>query len=92
MEKRRNKQLNRRQVLQLAGYSAAALPFLMLLTPRLAWSQGKTSQQAANYQDEPKNSQQCSGCENFIAPDRCNLVAGKISSDGWCKLYTPKRG
>lgn len=92
MEKRRDKHFTRRQVLQLAGYSAAAVPLLMLLTARPAWSQGKTSQQAANYQDQPKNGQQCSGCENFIAPDRCNLVEGKISSEGWCRLYTPKQG
>lgn len=30
----------------------------------------------------------CSSCGNFIAPDSCKLVAGAISPEATCDLYT----
>lgn len=90
MDKWQN-QVSRRKLLQLFGYSAATFP-IAALTSRLAWAQGKTSKQAANYQGQPNHGQQCAGCVNFIAPDSCKLVEGTISPQGWCRLYSPKQG
>lgn len=85
------KAVSRRKLLQLVGYSVAAFP-VAALVPKLAWAQGKTSKQAANYQNQPNGNQQCAGCANFIAPNACKLVEGKVSPQGWCKLYAPKQG
>lgn len=55
----------------------------------------KSSKEAVNYQDQPQNGQQCSGCQFFIPPEdgenagKCSKVKGKIASEGWCQLYVP---
>lgn len=37
------------------------------------------------YQDHPSTKgQKCSGCRFFRKPDRCSIVTGKISPNGWC--------
>jgi len=53
---------------------------------------------AAQYQDKPKNGQQCSGCSLYVSAksnpmkDRggCKLVKGSIAPQGWCKYWTKK--
>lgn len=50
----------------------------------------KLSKMQAKYQDKPKGKQECAVCANFVAPNACNLVEGKISPSGWCTLFTPK--
>jgi hypothetical protein len=42
------------------------------------------------YQTTPKNKQQCSTCLQFVAPDSCKMVEGKILPAAWCSLYAPK--
>ena len=49
--------------------------------------QEKLSKPEAEYQDTPKNDQQCSECTKFQPPKGCSVVAGDISPKGWCKLY-----
>lgn len=46
-----------------------------------------------NYQDQPENGQQCSGCQYYI-PDKngdgsgaCAIVEGTIDPEGWCVSY-----
>ena len=57
---------------------------------RAAAQQSKLSKDQAKYQDNPKGEQRCDGCAQFVAPDGCKLVEGKISPSGWCTLYTAK--
>ena len=47
----------------------------------------KASKSAANYQNSPRNNKRCSGCRFFIRPGSCQLVAGQISPNGWCKFF-----
>jgi hypothetical protein len=47
----------------------------------------KVSQAQAKYQAQPKGAQRCGNCANFIAPDSCKLVEGKVSASGWCTLW-----
>jgi hypothetical protein len=51
----------------------------------------KVSKAQSKYQDKPNGKQQCTLCNNFVAPNSCNLVEGKISPNGWCSLFTPKQ-
>lgn len=44
----------------------------------------------AQYQDTPKNGQQCDGCLQFVAPASCKLVEGEIAAKGWCLYFAPK--
>jgi hypothetical protein len=51
----------------------------------------KVSQAQAKYQAQPKGDQMCGTCANFIAPDSCKLVEGKVSANGWCTLWARKQ-
>ncbi len=53
-------------------------------------AQSKLSQAQAKYQDKPKGDQRCDGCVQFLSPNGCKVVDGKISPSGWCMLYAPK--
>ncbi len=69
---------------------ATVLAAPLALVARRAFAQEKLAQKAVQYQDTPKNGQQCSECANFVAPNACKLVQGPISPKGWCLMYTPK--
>jgi hypothetical protein len=61
-----------------------------LLGNRRAEAQAKATRQQVQYQETPKGNQDCSNCLQFIAPDSCKLVAGKVDPKGWCLLYAAK--
>ena len=61
------------------------------LTATTARAQAKKVAQAqAQYQDSPKNGQQCSDCVQFLPPSSCKLVDGKIDPKGWCMFFVKK--
>jgi hypothetical protein len=82
----RKQSFNRRRVLvSLIGSALAALSFS-------GKAVAKVAQRAAQYQPTPKGGLSCAGCNSFIAPNQCKLVAGEISPSGWCHLWTKKEG
>ena len=48
---------------------------------------GTTSKTQANYQDTPNDGRRCAGCTHFLKPNGCEIVAGEISPDGWCRFH-----
>ncbi|HUL64363.1 MAG TPA: high-potential iron-sulfur protein [Burkholderiaceae bacterium] len=76
----------RRQVL---GIGVAVIGNAIVKRAR---AQTKVSQAQAQYQDKPKNGQQCDGCAQFEAPSSCKLVDGKIAPQGWCMFFVKKPG
>lgn len=48
------------------------------------------SKDQADYQPTPNGSRRCGKCSMFQPPMSCSTVAGKISSQGWCKYYEAK--
>jgi hypothetical protein len=56
----------------------------------LATAQAKVPQKTVSYQDKPKDTQRCDGCNNFQPPNACKLVEGGISPQGWCSLFMKK--
>ncbi len=82
------RKLNRRKVL-ISLISSAPLAALSFGGATAA---GKVSQRAAQYQPRPKGGQACAGCNSFVAPNQCKLLAGEISPSGWCLLWTKKEG
>jgi hypothetical protein len=56
----------------------------------------KSPQSAVQYQTTPKGTAKCSGCKFFLpgadanAKGQCQVVAGDISPDGWCVVYSAK--
>ena len=63
--------------------AAAAVKPAVAAPPKLA-------QSVVMYQDHPKGDQKCSICTHFLPPNACQIVAGDISPDGWCGVFTPK--
>jgi len=50
----------------------------------------KMTQKAALYQAKPKEGARCATCEHFQPPASCQIVAGKVSPNGWCQMYIKK--
>jgi len=50
----------------------------------------KDTKQEAEYQDHPKDAEQCGTCSMYTGRRSCTAVAGEISPEGYCKHY--KRG
>ena len=71
----------------LIGGVAACVAGLMAGHAALAATRRKVSKARAKYQDKPKDIQNCASCAQFVMPDKCKVVIGKVSPDGWCKLY-----
>jgi hypothetical protein len=50
---------------------------------------------ALAYQEEPKDGQQCSGCQFYITDKNgdgmgaCTLITGTVDPQGWCNSYSP---
>jgi hypothetical protein len=90
-----NDRLSRKSVLinlltlPLAATAAVA-------TVSRASADAKSPQSAVQYQDKPKGDAKCSGCKFFEpgkdanAKGQCQVVAGDISPDGWCVVYSKK--
>ena len=67
---------------------------LLSLTPLLFSGEvlaksSKMPKDAVNYQNSPHQGQRCDHCRFFQKPHSCQLVQGRISSHGWCKMFTP---
>jgi hypothetical protein len=85
---------SRRIMLKNAALVAglAAAPWAL----RPAAAQAKATKAAMQYQDQPKNGQECDTCSLFIpgpTPDAkgaCKVVEGDISPKGWCAAYVKK--
>lgn len=42
-----------------------------------------------HYQDKPgPHDRKCEQCRFFVAPDRCKIVTGAISKNGWCVAWS----
>jgi hypothetical protein len=58
--------------------------------PDSLFAQTKLTHEAAKYQDQPKDGQECSTCVQFEPPSSCKTVEDPISPTGWCQLYVAK--
>lgn len=83
----RQEGLSRRWLLRNAAIAAGGVT---LGTTVIDHAEAKASQKAVAYQDTPKGDQRCDNCVQFVPPDACKVVEGKISPTGWCKVYVKK--
>ena len=52
----------------------------------------KIAQNLVQYQEGPKDGAKCNLCVNWVEPNACTIVEGKINPAGWCIAYAPKEG
>jgi hypothetical protein len=72
-----------RRTLVLASLAGASA----ILGISTTTAQQKMSQAEAEYQDRPKGGLFCAACTLFRPPRSCQVVAGDISPNGWCKFF-----
>ena len=85
---------SRRIMLQLSavGVAFVATPWAL----RASRAQAKAGKKAMQYQDQPKNGQECDTCALFVpgpnpgGEGSCKVVEGPISPKGWCVAYSKK--
>jgi len=82
---RRRGSVPRRRVLVLALFGAGVIDAGVI--GAYADAPKQISQAEARYQDHPRGGLSCSGCTFFRRPRSCQVVAGDISPDGWCRLF-----
>ena len=83
--------ISRRHLLRSATVVAGGgAVFAVALVAERAEAGNQISQAAADYQPIPKNGAQCDICTLFQPPISCTLVAGNISTQGWCKYFAPR--
>ena len=84
-------ELSRRSLLHNAATVAGIVTVFATKAKRAtAQVQVKSPPQVAGYQNQPNGGQRCGGCRHFQPPATCKVVAGRISPNGWCKLYFAK--
>jgi len=82
-------ELSRRMLFQAAGAAGVSL-----LVDSAVAAEGftKSPQATAGYQERPNGGQSCGNCLHFQPPAACKVVAGKISRNGWCRIYAARSG
>jgi len=84
------KDLSRRAFFRRVAIYGVGAAIIRSLGLNLATAQAKVTQKTVSYQDRPKGTQRCDGCNNFQPPNACKLVEGEVSPQGWCSLFTKK--
>jgi len=85
------RKLTRRAFFRGAATVAGAALAGTVIPIRIANAQQKASKQAMQYRDKPNGDQECDKCMQFVAPDSCKVVDGKISPKGWCVAFAKKQ-
>ena len=87
--------LSRRIILKRSAAAGAGLALGPCLA-RTSFAQAKAKKQAMQYQEQPKNGQECDTCLQFVpgakagANGTCKVVEGAINPKGWCVAYVKK--
>ena len=81
-----DKKLTRRAFLR----GAATIGAVTIIPIQVAHAQ-KADKKSMQYQDTPKNGQECEACTYFQAPNKCGIVEGDISPKGWCVAFNAKK-
>ncbi len=89
-----NLSLSRRKFMKMSVTSAAIVGAggfsVCMYRPTVAQAAGATSKSAARYRDSPNRGRRCAGCTHFLKRNRCEIVAGEVSPNGWCRFHTPR--
>jgi hypothetical protein len=75
---------SRRYIVGTVAKVVAMSPLFAVIT---AYAADKMTRKQAEYQDTPNGIYSCGLCSLFEAPNRCKVVEGEVSKDGWCKAF-----
>ena len=77
----------RRFIAGSAGVAVAGGALTGCAAFKPAFTPGTLSKAEAQYRDRPNGLERCGLCHHFYSPNMCNVVAGPVSSDGWCTHF-----
>ena len=80
---------SRRDVLRTG---VAVLTGGVLIAASARAQDAKIAQELVQYQNQPKDGQECDKCAQWVDPNACKIVAGKINPKGYCVAFAPKEG
>ena len=83
-------QLPRRRVLENSMAIVGGILVPLSSRTRALAAPAQLRKQDVRYQEQPKGSQRCETCSNFVNPDGCRVVAGPVDASGWCQLFQAK--
>ena len=85
-----------RRLFLVRSAKAAGLSVLTLAMSRGTALAGKAAKSDVMYRDHGRDGKNCAQCR-FFSPDKqnpndgtCLIVAGLISREGWCVVFSPK--
>ena len=82
---------SRRDMLRKGAMIAAGVAGMAAASSARAEDE-KIAQELVQYQNMPKDGQECDKCAQWVAPNACKIVAGTINPKGYCVAYAPKEG
>ncbi len=82
---------SRRDMLRTGAMIAAGIAGVAA-APSARAEDEKIAQELVQYQNSPKDGQQCNKCAQWVEPNACKIVAGTINPNGYCVAYAPKEG
>ncbi len=82
---------SRRDMLRTGAMVAAGLAGVAAASSARAQDE-KIAQELVQYQNTPKDGQECDKCAQWVDPNACKIVAGTINPKGYCVAYAPKDG
>lgn len=85
-----NKTSSPRRAVLRRGLALVAAGTVMATTR--AKAQEKLAQPLVQYQNNPKDGNQCNKCAQWQPPAGCAIVVSPIAATGWCVAYAPKEG
>ena len=80
---------SRRDMLRTGAMIAAGVAGVAAASSARAEDE-KIAQELVQYQNQPKDGQECDKCAQWVDPDACKIVAGKINPKGYCVAFAPK--
>ena len=85
------KRASRRDVLRTGAMTVAGIAGVAAARGARAEDE-KIAQELVQYQNTPKDGQECDMCAQWVPPNDCKIVAGNVNPKGYCVAYAPKEG
>jgi hypothetical protein len=87
----KDRQMPRRQFLQIGGAILATIP-IVVISGRTNAATNAALRTGLKYQASPEGDKSCANCMQFVAPGSCKAIPGdtEISPQGYCAVWTKK--
>jgi hypothetical protein len=82
--------VSRRRFLRRSAAIVGGVGLAGAIAARSQAADTKVAKNLVGYRDSPDGDHECGNCQYFQPPNACQVVAGTISPEGWCKMWLKK--